>query len=104
MGKFKDGHEKVGGRKVGSKNKTPANIAKIVLECFDKIGGVPAMADHFTQTRNRTAFYTKMLAPLLPRSVSLSVEEHALKLAEQIKEKDPKLYEQMVKIMNEEDE
>ena len=35
------------------------------------------------------------------RSVNLSVEGHALKLAEQIKEKDPKLYEKVVKIMNE---
>ena len=35
------------------------------------------------------------------RSVNLSVEGHALKLAEQIKEKDPNLYEKVVKIMNE---
>ncbi len=90
------------GRPKGSKDKFTTLKADF-LDVHKKLGGVEGLhtwATDKSRPSNMGRFY-QMLATLLPRSVNLSVEEHALKLAEQIKEKDPKLYEKVVKIMNE---
>ena len=105
-GKFKAGKSgNPKGREKGTKNKFTTLKADF-LDVHKKLGGVEGLHRWAADPRrpgNMGRFY-QILATLLPRSVNLSVEEHALKLAEAIKEKDPKLYEKVVAIMNEMDD
>ena len=81
------------GRPQGSKNKVPADIAKQVVACYEKMGGLEAMVEHFSQPRNRTLFYTRMLAPLMPKTVEATLHDDA-DLAgrmEKLKEADERL-------------
>ncbi len=73
MGKFKDGHEKVGGRAKGAKNKTPGDVKEWFLATFEELGGVKGMSDHFTIAKNKTHFYT-LLAKLLPKTIEATLD------------------------------
>ena len=105
-GKFKAGKSgNPSGRLKGSKNEFTTLKADF-LAVHKLLGGVEGLHKWTMDPKrpgNMGRFY-QILATMLPRSVNLSVEEHALRLAEQIKEKDPKLYEQVVTIMNEMDD
>ena len=76
MGKFKDGHEKVGGRKGGSKNKTPANIVQMFEDVFEDIGGREEFAKWAGLSRNQGHFY-KLYAKLLPKVIEATIDDNA---------------------------
>lgn len=67
MAVFIKGHEKVGGRKVGSVNKTPAAVKAVLHECFDRLGGIDAMVKWATD--NPTEFY-KLWSKMLPKELT----------------------------------
>ena len=73
MGKFEDGHDKVGGRKKGSKNKVPSNLRDVVLSVADGLhpDGIEAAIKAWAtkNPRNEGVFWTKMIAPLMPKVI-----------------------------------
>jgi len=96
------GNKPGAGRPKGSVNKFTSLKADF-LEVHKKLGGAEGLhlwATDPLRPGNLARFY-KMLAILLPKSVQLSVEEHALQLAEQLKSHSPELYEAVVQAMNE---
>ena len=101
-GKFKKGNKSGGSRK-GIPNKLTTDLRELFLSVAHELhpDGAKAALQKWAENPRNQGKYWEMISRMLPRSVNLSIEEHALKLAEQIKEKDPKLYEKVVKIMNE---
>lgn len=61
---------KTGGRVAGTPNRDTAERIAVIEACFGQIGGAEALARW--ARRNRTEFYTKVWARLLPREISVS--------------------------------
>lgn len=68
--KFKEGHEKVGGRKKGVKNKLSIDVQQAAFEIFEGLGGVEAAKKYF-ETNNQTKgqFYN-IFYKMLPSSIT----------------------------------
>ena len=79
MGKFKDGHEKVGGREKGSKNKIPKDLRDIIIAVAEGMhpDGMEAAIEAWAKKgRNETVFWTKGVFPLLPKTIEATIEDN----------------------------
>ncbi len=56
------------GRRRGSKNKIPADVARMVLDVVEELGGKEALLKWASNPRNETVFWTRMVAPLMPKT------------------------------------
>lgn len=88
---FKKGNP---GRPKGSPNKF-TQLKRDFLAAYETIGGVEELADWAKQQRNRALFY-KMIAQMLPKHVTVTAEDLAIRLAERIQDRDPEMYEKLV--------
>lgn len=74
------GLPKTGGRQPGTPNKTTASVKAALEECFEKLGGVEALAEW--AAANREEFY-KLWAKILPKELQVdSTVEHRMTLEE----------------------
>lgn len=69
---FVKGHKKVGGRKAGTKNNTPAAVADGIIEAYEELGG----KDYLVFIGQKyPAVFMALLAKLLPKNVNIGGQE-----------------------------
>ena len=74
MGKFQPGHNKKGGRQKGTPNKIPTDLKEMVLKVAGRLhedGAEEALYQWAKNQRNQGVFWTRMVAPMLPKDVKL---------------------------------
>lgn len=71
---FKQGHEKVGGRKKGTPNKLTSGVKDIMLQTFNDMQDDPEASLLAWGKSNPAEFY-KMAARLIPADVSATVND-----------------------------
>jgi hypothetical protein len=64
--RFQKGRAKTGGRKKGTKDKIPTEVARALHEAFEGIGGTEALIHYATD--DPAGFY-KLYAKMLPKSI-----------------------------------
>jgi hypothetical protein len=68
--KFKEGHEKVGGRKKGSKNKLSIDVQQTAFEIFEALGGVKEATEYFKKNIQTKGQFYNIFYKMLPSSIT----------------------------------
>lgn len=69
---FQKGHKKVGGKKLGTKNKIPSSVAEAIYNTFIKVG-----AEEYLEglAFDNPAVFAALLKAILPKNVNLGSQD-----------------------------
>jgi hypothetical protein len=78
-------HRRALGRPKGTPNKVPSDLRDIIMQAFDRLGGIDAMVKW--GTKNPDSFYSNVLMRILPKEVHSRLDgNHSVSIGETIRD------------------